>query len=401
VDVTDGLARGIRAGVTTIWPPEPAGLAVTEGVRLGDRYELGAVLGRGGMGEVRSARDRRLGRAVAVKVLHPHLAAQPGVRRRFEAEARSAARLAHPHVVAVHDVGEEDGRPYIVMELVVGPTLEQEVRQGPVDPERARRLAGEVLSALGAAHAVGLVHRDVKPGNVLLGPEGTAKVTDFGIAKVTGSDAATAGADDPTGTGQVVGTVAYMAPERLTGQPATVQSDLYSVAVALYEMLSGARPFEADTPVGLALAIHNDDRVSLAQRCPDLDPALVAVVDRGMARRPEDRFASAAEMGVALRAAGGAEPDTAADAAPTVAVGPATVRVPTFPETPQPPSPRRWGRVIVLALALAAATGVVAGAGAGRKAQAPTGATTTTQKSARAIPTPLDDAIKRLEDKVH
>jgi serine/threonine-protein kinase len=393
--------------MTTFWPSEPAALGVTEGVLLGGRYELGAVLGRGGMGEVRSARDQRLSRAVAVKVLHPHLAAQPGVRRRFEAEARSAARLSHPHVVAVHDVGEEDGLPYIVMELVSGPTLEQEMRPSPLDPERARRLAGEILTALGAAHAVGLVHRDVKPGNVLLGPDGAAKVTDFGIAKSTGSDTATAGVDDPTGTGQVMGTVAYMAPERLTGQPATVQSDLYSVAIVLYEMLSGARPFAADTPVGLALAIHNDDPVPLAQRCAQLDPSLVAIVDRGMARRPEDRFASAAEMAAALRSVDPG-PGAVADNDLTVAIGRLTVPLPASPgpssapgvSSLEPPPPPPWGRIVAVILALAAAAGVVAGTGAGHKAQPPTGATATTQQGSPAGPTPLDDAIKRLEERV-
>src|SRR5688572_19545745 len=191
------------------------------------------------MAEVRAGWDRRLGRAVAVKTLLPDLAEQPAVRRSFEGEARAAARLAHPNAVAVFDVGEEEGVPFLVLEQVMGPTLEQELAGGRLDAGRVRRLGTELLAALGAAHAAGLVHRDVKPANVLMTPDGSAKVADFGIAKAAVDGDADATRMDHTATGHVLGTVAYMAPERLAGQPATVQSDLYSVGVVLYEALTG------------------------------------------------------------------------------------------------------------------------------------------------------------------
>ena len=293
---------------------------MTDGQVLAGRYEIGAVLGRGGMAEVRAGWDLRLGRAVAVKTLLPGLAEQPTIRRRFEGEARAAARLAHPNAVAVFDVGEEEGVPFLVMEQIVGPTLEEEMRRGPLDTGRLRRLGEEVLGALGAAHSAGLVHRDVKPANVLMTPDGSAKVADFGIAKAVVDETAPALQVDHTTTGQMLGTVAYMAPERLAGRPATVQSDIYSVGVVLYEGLTGTRPFAAPTPIAMVRAIDQASPAPLRDCCPDLDPALVATVERAMARNPEDRFASAAAMSAALRA--GADPSAGVTGAPTVIAAP-------------------------------------------------------------------------------
>jgi serine/threonine protein kinase len=294
---------------------------VTDRQVLAGRYEIGAVLGRGGMAEVRAGWDLRLGRAVAVKTLLPGLAEQPTIRRRFDGEARAAARLAHPNAVAVFDVGEERGVPFLVMEQVVGPTLEEEMRGGPLDAGRLRRLGEELLAALGAAHSAGLVHRDVKPANVLMAPDGSAKLADFGIAKAVVDEE---GAQvDLTTTGQMPGTVAYMAPERLAGRPATVQSDIYSVGVVLYEGLSGTRPFAAPTPIAMVRAIDQASPAPLRDCCPGLDPALVATVERAMARKPEDRFASAAAMSAALRA--GAEPSAGVTDAPTVMATPTAV----------------------------------------------------------------------------
>jgi serine/threonine protein kinase len=349
---------------------------MSDGPLLAGRYELGAVLGRGAMAEVRAGWDRRLARAVAVKRLLPDLAERPAIRRSFEGEARAAARLVHPNAVAVFDVGEEGGIPFLVMEQVFGPTLEHELGGGPLEAERARRLGRELLAALGAAHAAGVVHRDVKPANVLMAPDGSAKLADFGIAKAVEGEGMTGTAMDLTATGQILGTVAYMAPERLAGRPATVQSDLYSVGVVLYEALTGGRPFAADTPVAMVRAIDQASPAPLPERCPGLEPALTAAVERAMAKQPEDRFASAAEMSGALLVR--AEPTVAATgAAPTVLVAPATEifdAPPTAP-APVPPSPLqpdrpparrspRWGVVALLAgagLALALLIASVAG----------------------------------------
>jgi serine/threonine-protein kinase len=318
---------------------------VTDGQVLAGRYKIGALLGRGGMAEVRAGWDLRLGRPVAVKTLLPGLAEQPAIRRRFEGEARAAARLAHPNAVAVFDVGEERGVPFLVMEQVVGPTLEEEMKGGPLDAGRVRRLGEELLAALSAAHGAGLVHRDVKPANVLMTPDGSAKVADFGIAKAVADEEAADLHMDPTTTGQMLGTVAYMAPERLAGRSATVQSDIYSVGVVLYEALTGARPFIAPTPIAMVRAIDQASPARLRERCPGLDTALIAVVERAMAKNPEDRFASAAEMSAALRApakppAGITDAPTVL-AAPTVTIGGATeiLHAPPIAVTPAVPVP--------------------------------------------------------------
>jgi eukaryotic-like serine/threonine-protein kinase len=298
---------------------------VTDGQVLAGRYEIGAVLGRGGMAEVRAGWDLRLGRAVAVKTLLPGLAEQPTIRRRFDGEARAAARLAHPNAVAVFDVGEEHGVPFLVMEQVVGPTLEEEMRGGPLDARRLRRLGEELLGALDAAHSAGLVHRDVKPANVLMAPDGSAKLGDFGIAKAVVDEKDPTLPVDHTTAGQVMGTMAYMAPERLAGRPATVQSDIYSVGVVLYEGLTGTRPFAAPTPIAMVHAIDQASPAPLRDCCPGLDPVLVATVERAMARQPEHRFASAAAMSAALRA-GGEPPAGVTDAPTAVAATTAVAR---------------------------------------------------------------------------
>ena len=209
---------------------------------LAGRYELGPVLGRGGMGEVRRAYDQRLSRYVAVK-LFPLLESARD-RARFEAEARAAAAVTHPNVVAVHDVGT-DPVPFLVMECLKGGTLADELRREPLPVERALAIVDEILAGLGAAHAKGVIHRDLKPANVLFTDDGRPKLGDFGIA--ISLDAVTL-----TETGIVIGTPAYVAPERLEGEHATVESDLYSVGVMLYEALAGRRPFDGDSPLAVA-----------------------------------------------------------------------------------------------------------------------------------------------------
>jgi serine/threonine protein kinase len=387
---------------------------VTEGQILAGRYELGAVLGRGGMAEVRTAWDRRLNRAVAVKTLFPDLAERPGIRERFEGEARAAARLAHPNAVAVFDVGEEEGIAFIVMEQVIGPTLEQELARGPLDVGRVVRLGTELLAALGAAHAAGLVHRDVKPANILITPDGSTKVADFGIAKAVADDEATAPPMDLTTTGQMLGTVAYMAPERLAGQAATVQSDLYSVGVVLYEALSGTRPFAASTPIAVVRAVDQASPVPLRDCCPGLEPGLVAVVERAMAKDPEGRFVSAADMAAALGARAGPsayEPD----AAPTVIAGPATEiftaavdadRGPAAVDAePRPPAVRLPQRRVLAAVAVAGLAVALGVAALGRSHHGTSAAGTPTTTVAppapgAGLPPALDDALIRLEKTV-
>jgi serine/threonine protein kinase len=261
---------------------------------LGDRYEVRGLLGRGGMAEVHDGWDHRLDRPVAIKTLHPGPSDQTEIRQRFEDEARSAAALSHPHIVGVHDCGEHDGEPYIVMERLPGNTLGDEVAQGPLPQARVYEVLDHVLSALAAAHAYGIVHRDIKPANILVTESGDAiKVADFGIAK----SPTTA----HTATGQLVGTIAYLSPERLHGAPASVADDLYAVGVVGYEAVAGQRPFAPDEEVGpLVRAILYNDPPPLRTVRPDVDPALAAVIDGALAQDPHRRFGSAEEMRAAL-----------------------------------------------------------------------------------------------------
>lgn len=277
------------------WEYSPAMEPAVAPVVWSGRYELGAVIGRGGMGDVLGGQDLRLGRAVAIKVLRADMAADPESRRRFEVEARAAARLSHPHAVAVYDTGEEDGVPFIVMERLPGVTLADELARAPVDSERACRLTLQILSALEAAHRQGIVHRDIKPGNVLLTEQGDAKLADFGIAKV-------AERHDVTMTVGLIGTPAYLSPDRLAGRPATPADDVYAVGVLLYETLTAVKPFVGDTPFAVMHAIQTGRVRPLGDVRSDLDPSLVALIGRAMATDRRRRFRSAAEMAAALTA---------------------------------------------------------------------------------------------------
>jgi serine/threonine protein kinase len=267
---------------------------VSAGELLCGRYAVRGVLGRGGMAEVRDGWDHRLGRAVAVKLLHPGLAADTENRRRFEAEARSAAALSHPNIVAIHDSGEDGGTPFIVMERLPGNTLADLIARGPLTQPMVRTVLAEVLAALAAAHRTGILHRDVKPGNILFTSSGMAKVADFGIAKTTETN--------HTVAGQIVGTVAYLSPERLTGKPATPADDLYAVGAVGYEALTGRRAFPQETLGSLSHAIMTQRPPALAALRPDVDPELAALIERAMAPRAQWRFGSAEEMHAALSA---------------------------------------------------------------------------------------------------
>lgn len=258
---------------------------------LGGRYALRDVLGFGGMAEVRDAWDERLNRAVAVKLLHPGLSSQADIRERFKVEACAAGALNHPNIVAVFDFGEHRGVPFIVMERLPGDTLGDMVALGPLPESQVCGALANVLSALAAAHAAGMLHRDIKPSNILLAPNGV-KVADFGIAKTPGAS--------PTTTGQIVGTLAYLSPARIAGEPATVADDLYAAGVVAYEALCGRKPFPQDEIAPLARAIAEDDPIPLTVSCPSLDPRLADVVERAMTRDPKRRFESADAMRVAL-----------------------------------------------------------------------------------------------------
>jgi serine/threonine protein kinase len=256
------------------------------------RYELRGVLGRGGMAEVRDGWDLRLSRAVAIKLLHPGLSAQPENRLRLEAEARAAATLSSPHIVVIHDSGEHDGTPFIVMERLPGVSLADRIENGPLPQPLVRAVLDGVLAALAVAHEAGILHRDIKPGNILFTATGETKVTDFGIAKT--AQAAY------TMTGQILGTMAYLSPERLTGSPATASDDLYAAGVVGYEALAGRRPFTQQEPGPLAHAIVSQRPPPLAALRRDVDPGLATVIERAMAYHPVARFGSAEQMRAAL-----------------------------------------------------------------------------------------------------
>jgi serine/threonine protein kinase len=263
---------------------------------IADRYELGRTLGAGGMARVVEAYDRLLDRKVAIKLLRDDVSIDPSVRERFLREARTAARFNHPNAVVVFDTGQDGRQPWIVMELVEGEDLAQRIgREGALDETTAVHIADGVLAALDAAHRSGMVHRDVKPGNIMLLPDGGVKLADFGIAKSVQD--ATAGL---TSTGQVIGTAKYLSPEQVEGQPATPASDIYAVGAVLYEMLSGEAPFTGDTAIAIALAHTREPVPDLRAAAPTVSPGVASAVHRALEKTPSQRFTDAAEMRSAL-----------------------------------------------------------------------------------------------------
>jgi serine/threonine protein kinase len=257
------------------------------GAVLGGRYVLEQQIGRGGYGEVWRAADTVLSRPVAVKLLHPCYAGQGQAVARFRAEARHAAALSHENIAQVHDYGEAAGGqpPYLVMELVAGASLETVLAGGPLDATRTMDIVAQASAGLQAAHAAGMIHRDIKPGNLLLTPRGTVKITDFGIAHTVDSAAVTA-------SGELIGTPGYLAPERAVGEGAGTASDLYSLGIVAYECLTGARPYSG-TPIEVALA-HRDR--PLPPLPPSVAPDVTAFVMRLTAKDPARRLGDAAEV---------------------------------------------------------------------------------------------------------
>ena len=278
----------------------------TARISLPDRYRIVRHIANGGMAGVWEAHDELLGRSVAVKVLASHLSEDDRARRRFEREARAAAGLSsHPHVVTIYDVGEHDGRVFMVMELMPGGTVADRLKPGrAIADETALRWLREAAGALDAAHDHGVVHRDIKPGNLLLDDHDRLAIADFGIARLALEDQLTA-------TGQVLGTASYISPEQAVGEPATAASDRYALAVVAFELLTGSRPFQAEHFAAQARA-HVEDQPPLAtERDPSLPRGVDAVLDRGLAKDPDDRWPSAGAMVAALdRAMAASRPAT-------------------------------------------------------------------------------------------
>ena len=273
---------------------------LTAGSRIGP-YEIVSLLGSGGMGDVYRARDARLGRAVAVKVLTPDVANDPGRRQRFEQEARAASALNHPNILSVYDTGSQDGLVYIVSELIDGETLRDHLKRGALPQSRVLEIAGQVADALAAAHAADIVHRDLKPENIMLTRDGRAKILDFGLAKQV--TPRTPGSDEAemltrTTPGAVLGTAAYMSPEQVRGETVDPRSDLFSFGLVLYECLCGRPPFERPTGVEVMTAILREDPPELPE---SVAPALRQIVAHCLEKEPDRRFHSARDLAFALR----------------------------------------------------------------------------------------------------
>jgi len=262
----------------------------------GGRYRLVRRIATGGMGEVWQADDTVLGRRVALKVLVEELAADDRATRRFVREARATARLTHPNVARVYDFGRDGGAPFLVMELLEGETLAARLASGPLPPAEAARVAAAVADALEAAHQRGIVHRDVKPSNIMLTPGGEVKVLDFGIAAAADETHST------TGSG-LYATVAYVSPERVTGEPATPASDVYSLGAVLYELLCGRPPFSGSSPALVARSHLHDLPVPVRQLAPWVPARLAEACEAALAKDPARRPSSAASLAIRLRAA--------------------------------------------------------------------------------------------------
>jgi serine/threonine protein kinase len=280
-------------------------MTLLAGTRLGP-YEILAPLGAGGMGEVYKARDTRLDRNVAVKVLPTSVASDPAALARFEREAKAVAALSHPNILALHDIGKSDGVTYAVMELLEGETLGQRLSEGPLPPRKVTEIAREIALGLAAAHDKGIVHRDLKPGNLFLTKDGRVKILDFGLARQlalpSGGDTQSPTATPGTEPGTVLGTVGYMAPEQLRGQPADNRSDIFSFGAVLYEMLSGQRAFRGATAIETMSAILKEDPPSLMEGGRSMPPALERIVGHCLEKRPEARFQSAHDLAFNLEA---------------------------------------------------------------------------------------------------
>jgi TolB-like protein/Flp pilus assembly protein TadD len=311
-------------------------------------YEIVALIGAGGMGEVYRARDTRLGRDVAIKVLPAEFASEPDRLRRFEQEARAVAALDHPNILALYDVGTHEGSPYLVTQLLEGESLRETLDRGPLPIRKAVEVGVQIAQGLAAAHDKGIVHRDLKPGNVFLTKEGRVKILDFGLAKLAAPKSGGEGAPastvvDATDAGTTLGTAGYMSPEQVRGQAIDSRSDIFSFGCVLYEMIVGRSPFKGDTAADTMSAILKNDPPALAGPQPGVSSSLDHVVKRCLEKRPEDRFSSAHDLAFALSEASGAP-------------------VPSAPQTAGVPAGRRKHLLVPVAIGVMAVTLVAAAA---------------------------------------
>lgn len=284
----------------------------TQGVTFGGRYELDSRIAIGGMGEVWEATDHVIGRTVAIKILKDEYMGDPGFLERFRAEARHAALVNHEGIASVFDYGEEDGSAFLVMELVPGEALSTILeREGSLSTDKTLDIVAQTAAALQAAHAAGLVHRDIKPGNLLITPDGRVKITDFGIARIADQVPLTA-------TGQVMGTVQYLSPEQASGHPASPATDIYSLGIVAYECLAGKRPFTGESQVAIAMAQINEQPAPLP---PTVAVPVQNLVMAMIAKKPDDRPASAAAVSRAATALRRGDLTAAAAAVPAIAAG--------------------------------------------------------------------------------
>ncbi|HYX20654.1 MAG TPA: serine/threonine-protein kinase, partial [Thermoanaerobaculia bacterium] len=290
-------------------------MTLSAGSKLGPYEVLGAI-GAGGMGEVYRAKDPRLGRDVAIKVLPASFSQDADRLRRFEQEAKAAGLLNHPNITAVYDVGSQDGAPYVVQELLEGETLRSELSGGRFAPRKAIEVAIQIAQGLAAAHDKGIVHRDLKPENLFVTRDGRIKILDFGLAKLTQVESAGTASRLPTATepGIIMGTLGYMSPEQVKGEPADGRSDIFALGAVLYEMLSGRRAFEAGSTGEAMAAILREDPPDLSETNRNVSPGLERLVRHCLEKNPERRFQSARDLAYdleTLSTASGAAPSSA------------------------------------------------------------------------------------------